>query len=83
MGRPHQTADRKVKRRRAILALVVAVREEIDHAMSRLVMMEHMLQYGSVRQLTEEELALCDIFTKPETDMTAKEKEEVKSMMWS
>ena len=37
-------------------------------------------QRGLSEQLTEEELALFDILTKPEIDMTAKEKEEVKKV---
>ncbi len=37
-------------------------------------------QRGVSEQLTEEELALFDILTKPEIDMTAKEKEEVKKV---
>jgi len=37
-------------------------------------------QRGVSEQLSEEELALFDILTKPEIDMTAKEKEEVKKV---
>jgi len=37
-------------------------------------------QRGVSEQLTEEELALFDILTKPEIDMTVKEKEEVKKV---
>jgi len=37
-------------------------------------------QRGVSEQLTEEELALFDILTKPEIDITAKEKEEVKKV---
>lgn len=37
-------------------------------------------QRGVSEQLTEEELALFDILTKPEIDMTTKEKEEVKKV---
>ncbi|TWU29647.1 type I restriction endonuclease subunit R [Bythopirellula polymerisocia] len=37
-------------------------------------------QRGVSEQLTEEELALFDILTKPEIDMTATEKEEVKKV---
>ncbi|MBI2477139.1 MAG: DUF3387 domain-containing protein, partial [Planctomycetia bacterium] len=37
-------------------------------------------QRGVSEQLTEEELALFDILTKPEIDMTAKEKDEVKKV---
>jgi type I restriction enzyme R subunit len=37
-------------------------------------------QRGVSEQLTEEELALFDILTKPEIDMSAKEKEEVKKV---
>ena len=37
-------------------------------------------QLGVSEQLTEEELALFDILTKPEIDMTAKEKDEVKKV---
>ena len=37
-------------------------------------------QRGVAEQLSEEELALFDILTKPEIDMTAKEKKEVKKV---
>lgn len=37
-------------------------------------------QRGVAEQLTEEELALFDILTKPEFDMTDKEKQEVKKV---
>ena len=37
-------------------------------------------QLGVSEQLTEEELALFDILTKPENEMTAKEKDEVKKV---
>ena len=37
-------------------------------------------QRGVSEQLTEEELALFDILTKPEINITAKEKEEVKKV---